>query len=65
MTNISVKRLESGYYRIRGVGPCNWSQPPYWPCSEDVLRQHAMPEASDEFVRAAARHGEIQDDDSR
>lgn len=49
-----VKRLDSGYYHIRGVGPCNWSQPPVWPCSEEMLRAHAFPEAGDGFLRAAA-----------
>ena len=50
---ITIQRLSSGYYHIRGEGPCNWAQPPRWPCSEDVLRQHAFPEASEPFLRAA------------
>lgn len=25
---ISVRRLSSGYWHIRGVGPCNYAQPP-------------------------------------
>lgn len=48
---LSVKRLESGYYLIRGNGPCNFTQPPEWPCSEFVIRDHAHPEASEEFIR--------------
>jgi hypothetical protein len=52
---ITVRRLDSGYYHICGRGPCNWAQPPEWPCSEEVLRKHAFPEASDEFIRAALR----------
>ena len=51
--NITVKRLDSGYYHIRGRGVCNWSQPPVWPCDEQVLRDYAFPEASEEFIRAA------------
>lgn len=54
---ITVKRLESGYWIIRGAyecsGVCNWAQPPHWPCSEQVLREHAFPEASEQFIRAA------------
>lgn len=52
---IDVKVLPSGYYHIRGDGPCNWAQPPYWPCSIEVLRAHAFPEASDGFLREAIR----------
>jgi hypothetical protein len=49
---IEIRQLESGYFHIRGRGPCNWAQPPSWPCSEEMLRQHAFPEASDAFIRA-------------
>ena len=54
---ITVRRLSSGYYLIRGRGPCNWSQPPYWPCPMGVLRDHAFPQASEDFLRAAAAKG--------
>lgn len=54
--NIEADRLENGYYHIRGEGPCNWAQPPEWPCSEEMLRAHAFPEACEEFIRAAL-HG--------
>lgn len=54
---ISVKRLESGYWHIRGQGPCNWAQPPRWPCSADTLREHAFSEASEGFIRSALRDG--------
>lgn len=50
---ITVTRLESGYVHVRGRGPCNWAQPPTWPCSEETLRKHAFPEASETFIRAA------------
>jgi hypothetical protein len=50
---ITVRRLSSGYYHVRGRGPCNWSQPPRWPCSEEELREHAFPEAGEEFLRRA------------
>ena len=50
MTSI---RLESGYWHIRGEGPCNWAQPPVWPCDEKTLRDHAFLEASEEFIRSS------------
>lgn len=52
---VTVKRLSSGFFHIRGRGPCNWSQPPHWPCSEAELRAHAFPEASEEFFLEALR----------
>ena len=51
---ITVTRLESGYFHVRGDGPCEWSQPRSWPCSEEELRKAAFPEASDRFIREAA-----------
>lgn len=50
---INIRQLDSGYYHVRGYGPCNWAQPPCWPCSEETLRAHAFPEASEEFIQAA------------
>lgn len=55
---IQITRLESGYYHIRGRGPCNFAQPPNWPCDLDTLREHAHPEASESFLRAAIAHAE-------
>ena len=52
---ITVKRLETGWYHLRGYGPCEWAQPPYWPCTEEVLRAHAFPHASEAFIREALR----------
>jgi len=34
---IEIKKLPSGYYHIRGRGPCNWAQVEKWPCSESDL----------------------------
>jgi hypothetical protein len=53
-TNFIVQKLSSGYYRIQGIGPCNWTQPPNWPCDEATLRAHAFPEASERFLYVAA-----------
>lgn len=50
---VTVTRLPSGYYHVRGDGPCNWAQPPTWPCSEETLRAHAFAQASDTFLQAA------------
>jgi hypothetical protein len=50
---VSVVRLSSGYFHVRGVGPCNWAQPAYWPCSEESLRKAAFPQACEEFIRSA------------
>jgi hypothetical protein len=55
--DISVKRADNGWWHIRGQGPCNWAQPPHWPCSEATLREHAFPEASEGFIRSALRAG--------
>jgi hypothetical protein len=52
---IEISRMSTGWWHIRGVGPCNWSQPPCWPCSEAVLRAHAFPQASDEFIKDALK----------
>jgi hypothetical protein len=49
---ITIKKLEFGYYHIRGVGPCNWAQPPNWPCSEEILRQHVFSEACEDFIES-------------
>ena len=52
MTITSIDRMSSGYWHIRGRGPCNWCQPPEFPCSEEIIREHSFPEASEEFIRA-------------
>lgn len=52
---LTITRLPSGYYHIRGHGPCEWAQPPIWPCSEDVLRSHAFSQASEHFLQQAIR----------
>ena len=48
---ITAERLSTGWWHIRGQGPCNWAQPPTWPCDEATLREHAFPEASESFIR--------------
>jgi hypothetical protein len=49
---ITIRRLSSGYYHLRGAGPCNWAQVPNWPCAEATLREHAFPGAREEFFEA-------------
>jgi len=46
----SVHRLPSGYYHIRGVGLCNWTQPSQWPCEAGEIEACAFPEASPRFL---------------
>ena len=53
--HITFERLSSGYWHIRGGGPCEWAQPPCLPCSEETLRAHAFPQASDYFIRETLR----------
>ena len=53
--NLSIKQLESGYWLIRGSGPCEFAQPKHWPCSEAELRGAAFPEASELFIVQAMR----------
>ena len=55
-----LKQISTGWYHIRGIGPCNWVQTPEWPATEAVIREHAFPEASEEFIKLvieAAEHG--------
>ena len=52
---IEIRRLSSGYYHLRGRGPCNWTQPTVWPCTEETLRSSAFPQASEAFLRACLR----------
>ncbi len=56
--NIAVRRLESGFWHVRGYGPCNWAQPPQWPCSEAMLREYAFSQAGEEFILAAMQLAE-------
>lgn len=57
--NLVIKQLSSGYWHIRGNGPCEWAQPPQWPCDEQTLREHAFQEASESFIRAALGAAEL------
>lgn len=52
---ITVRQLDSGYWHLRGVGPCNWAQTPTWPCDEATLRAHAFPEACEAFIVACMK----------
>lgn len=53
-----IYRLVSGWYHIRGHGPCDCAQVPVWPCDEATLREHAFPEASEEFLLDVIRMAE-------
>ena len=58
--SITVKKLYSGYYHIRGIGPCNWAQPPIWPCDEVMIRQCVFPEASEKFILECIEAAQIK-----
>jgi hypothetical protein len=51
---VTVKQLESGYFHLRGVGLCNWAQPPRWPLPPEELEAAFFGEAGERF-RAAVR----------
>lgn len=57
---IKIIRLPGGWWHVRGRGPCNWAQPPEWPCSEAMLRAHAFPEAGEAFLREAIRAARVE-----
>lgn len=48
---MKIKKLPSGFWLLQGTGPCNWAQPPCWPCDEQTLRRHAFSEAGEEFIQ--------------
>ena len=52
---ITINRLSSGYWHIRGTGPCEWAQTAVLPTTFEAVRAAAFPEASDKFCREAAR----------
>lgn len=45
---MTIKRLESGYLRAQGSGPCEWAQ---WPEGQMPRDADFFPEASEEFRR--------------
>ena len=60
-----IKRLPSGYVRIKCSGVCNWAQFARWPCSDEELEAGFFHEASDEFrhhVREAMRQATSRQD---
>ena len=56
---MDIHRLSSGYWHIRGQGPCNWIQTPHWPCDEEVIRNHAFPQASEKFIRSVIKKARV------
>ncbi|MCU0613380.1 MAG: hypothetical protein MUE60_16550 [Candidatus Eisenbacteria bacterium] len=47
---ITIRQLESGYYHIRGRGPCNYAQVP---SLESDPAEYSHPEASPKFLALA------------
>jgi hypothetical protein len=56
---ITVSRLSSDYYLVRGDGPYEWAQPPSWPCDEATLLAHTFLQASADFRKTALRRMEL------
>ena len=52
---ITIERLESGYYHLRGHGLCNWCQVPRWPATADEIAAGMFPEAGTEFIAEVQR----------
>ena len=53
--SIRIKRLASGWYHLRGTGPCQWAQVQDWPgCTEKELDSAFFPEAGYNFRREVA-----------
>lgn len=58
--DITIERVDSGYYHIRGEGPCNWWQGPNWPPLDDgELRAGFFPEAGEAFRTEIARRVDL------
>lgn len=48
--DITIRKIDSGYWHVRGRGPCEWTQPARWPASESEIRESAFPQASEKFL---------------
>lgn len=56
---VTVKRLSSGYWHLRGIGPCNWAQPRAWPTLDmDELEESFFGEACEAFRRVVRAENE-------
>ncbi len=58
--DITVKRLDSGYYHIR-AGRMLWAQPRIWPCDEETFRAATFQGDSGwagKFIKAAMKLAE-------
>jgi hypothetical protein len=51
---IKVKKLPSGYYHIRGIGPCNWAQVQQWPCTLYELRMGNF-QGGEDFIESVMK----------
>lgn len=61
MSELSIKRLSSGYFHVRGRGPCEWGQYETWPPTNSDINDGTFVLASDRFraaVREAAERAE-------
>lgn len=53
--DLTIRRLSSGWWHVRGRGLCNWAQVPSWPCTDDDLTAGTFEEAGDSFRRTLRR----------
>jgi hypothetical protein len=52
---ITVIKLPTDWWHIRGTGPYDWAQVPFWPCDRECIKRNAWPAASEEFIDSAAK----------
>ena len=58
---VSVRQLESGYWYVRGRGPCNWAQLLRWPTDLKSAKTASFYETGLTFITALAREGRKRD----
>lgn len=59
---MQIKRLDSGYLRAQGNGPCEWAQ---WPEHRKPIDSDFFPEASESFRRELARELQESSEDKQ
>ena len=58
---LTVKRLASGYWLVKGRGQCNWGQYDRWPAPPEEQARGTFAGASLEFRQAVAREWEREE----
>lgn len=61
--SLRVVKLSSGFFRVRGNGPCEFGQYSSWPpLDERALLEETFPEASESFREAVRKMMRARDD---